>query len=165
MQSLAWNATPPYPVLAHEDAVAQADEAVAAVGAATAENLGEQLFDFLRHRISEPGARELSQDAVALYGLLCAQYRDGPRTVLNPGALHRALVLCMTRPADDPRWCDYQEVLATIDELWRHVTPGLLRGAFRRGILRTGMNERIEQELAREISVAKRRFRAAWGNV
>lgn len=155
---------PSYAALEAVEAARRADDVVAATTPSKLDDLEARLtarIDWL----DEESSPELAHDAVALYWLL-APVLSPLDLEVDSTALRRALILTLTRPADDPCWQDYQEVLDAIAALWKESVSTMR--PFRRPMLprraRVARQDAAEQckSHARAVAAAKRRFRARW---
>ena len=165
MYAVAGGIVPSYPALEVVDATRRADDLVATATPSTLDDLSGRLATSVDW-LDEETSAELAHDVVALYWLL-APVESAADLEVDPVALHRALVLTLSRPADDPCWQEYQQVLTAIETLWREsvstlhplrrpVLPNRARVARQEAAASVGSH-------ARAVAEAKRRFRERWG--
>lgn len=160
-------AQPPsrYPVVATSEAQDRIATVMGEVGLATDVGLDDRLDAVLRRWLDEAGARDLANETQHLYRLLTKADRSTPDKPVDPTALRRALLLAMTRPAEDPCWRDYQAVLASIETYHQTVESAYRVGPalrLRRALTRWRPDQTDAEAWARPIIDARKHFVANW---
>jgi hypothetical protein len=158
-------AAPAHPVLDPDEAGRRAGVVLARLDLSTDRDLQERLAETLTGWDDRIGASRLSLTAADLYRLLADPRAGAPvGAPIRPQVLHRALLLAMTRPAEDPCWHDYQTiVVATRDRNFQVAQEAYRFNPWRRLRRALTRTEPLDPAIwAGPIAESRKQFSATW---
>lgn len=158
---------PRYPIVSGDDATRRADLILADFDLATDVGLEDRLAPILGTWMDEHAVSYLTHEIKHLYWLLIDPRRTRRDKPIDAEALRRALVLAMSRPAEDECWRDYQRIQGAVYQRWLAVGALLRSRGLRSWLLRRkGLTDeemhRRESEWQRPIAEARAHFIATW---
>jgi hypothetical protein len=158
--------TQPYPVTDTDTAVERADAVLRQVAVGHNADLEDRLTGALSQWLEPVPAHLLAGETNQLYQLLTERWAGIAEAPVQGDTLRRALILAMTRPADDPCWRDYKRIIDATAARWESANAeyGIhpLRTLRRKLTRSTPDRNAQETAWAQPTIEARRNFKTKW---